>query len=95
MEKEVKNQLDTKMKDLMLFCMKHRIPMFATFADEKNGETKYESTVVTPYELGMKLSEDKITKFSAALNKHFELRFKTQAKMEDSIDAAIDDLISE
>ncbi len=95
MEKEIQEQLEQKKKDLMLFCMANKIPMFSAFAEETVKGTEYNSVVVTPYELSMKLTEDKITKFSAALNRHFEIRFKTFAKTEDEFDSAIDDLLED
>ena len=95
MDKEVRTQLEEKKKELLIFCLANKIPMFAVFADETDNGTEYNNITITPHEIGVSLSEDKITKYSASLNKHFEIRFKTHAKTEDKIEDAIDSLLDE
>ncbi len=92
---EVRAQLAQKKKDLLIFCLENKIPVFAVFADETDNGTDYTDVVLTPREIGITLTEDRITKYSASLNKHFELRFKTHAKVEDELEGVIDDLITD
>lgn len=87
---EQEKELEQKINDLYLFCLANKIPMFAIFANETEKETKYENLVITPHDVGIKLTDDKITKYSASLNKNFELRFKAAAKSEDSFENIID-----
>ncbi len=95
MTSEVKMELEQKKKDLFLFCMTNKIPVFAVFADETETGTNYTDVVVTPQEVDVKLSDDKITKYSGSLNKHFALRFIAHTQIEDEMDDALDDLLDE
>jgi hypothetical protein len=72
MKQEVKDKLD----ELLSVCITENLPMFATVAEEVNGETIYESRVQTPLRCRVPLTDDKITKYNASLNKHFNLVLK-------------------
>jgi len=95
MENELKKEFLELRKQLFLFCLKHKIPMFSVFAEETEEGTVYENTTLTPHDVGVTLSNDKITKYSASLNKNFELRFKSNVRLEDDADYAVDDLLTE
>lgn len=94
MEKKIKDTLKEKQKELFILCLANKIPLFSVFADETNMGTKYESAVVTPFEIGKELKNDKITKFSVALNDNFELRLKSHIKIEDDFENNIDKLLN-
>lgn len=72
MTQKVKKALD----ELLAVCVAEGLPVFATVAEEKNGTTMYESRVQTPLRCKYPLSNDKITKFNAALNDNFNLVIK-------------------
>jgi len=95
MKAEVLNELEARKKELFLFCLANKIPCFCIFANETESGTEYEHVVVTPHEADMTLTDDKITKYSASLNKNFELRLKANQKIEDNMDQAIDDLLAD
>ena len=95
MKKEVSEELEAKKKELYLFCLANKVPCFCIFADETEKGTEYSHVVVTPHEADTTLTDDKITKYSASLNKNFELRLKAHQKVEDEMDQAIDDLLAE
>ena len=95
MENELQEQLNEKKKELMLYCLKNKIPMFFVTAEETQSGTKYDSAVITPREVNVQLSDDKITKFAMALNKHFILQFKSHTNTESQIDDAIDCFLSD
>lgn len=50
-----------KMLELKKLCYENKIPMFVTAAIGENGdETQYESEMVSPVDIGVELSQDKI-----------------------------------
>ncbi len=75
-KKNVHMELEERLTDLMRFCIDNDIPFFSTFALEENGKTTYVNRAVTPIELNVELSNDRITKYAASLNENLVLRFK-------------------
>lgn len=69
-------ELNEKLNDIADFCFMHRIPIFMLYAKEENGATKYVNNVVTPMNVDVHLSDDKITKYNASLNENFQLKIK-------------------
>ena len=90
MQEEVRAEFEKKKEELHKFCILNQIPIFMIAADEKGSKTEYTSLCVTPQILDMELSDDRITKYCASLNKAFEIRFKTAAITEDKIESAFD-----
>ena len=76
MTNEMREEIKETVDKLTNLCISTQIPMFLIYAEEKDTGTEYNHSVVTPIEAGVKLSEDKITKYSASLNKNLYLSFK-------------------
>lgn len=70
--KEIKEAVNTLTK----LCILHQVPLFLVFAEEKDEGTVYEHSVITPKEAGVVLTDDRITKYSASLNKNLVLTYK-------------------
>jgi len=73
---EIFEELDKKMNEVMDFCYRNRIPIFMTYAKEENGETAYVNNVITPINVDVLLSDDRITKYNASLNENLMIKFK-------------------
>lgn len=71
---EARTLIEEKMKELKDLCILNDIPMIAVAAYEQSGETEYDSEVFTPLEANISLSNDKITKFNAALSNRFYIK---------------------
>ena len=91
MTQEVRKALD----HLMDICTSEGLPLFATIAEEVNGKTVYESRVQTPLRCKYPLSNDKITKFNAALNDNFNLVLRGERDTAPSEIDVIGDLLAE
>jgi len=76
---EVFKELNEKLDEIMEFCIRNHIPIFTTYAKEKNGTTEYINNVVTPINADVHLSNDRITKYNASLNENLVLKFKKSA----------------
>ena len=74
--------LTEKFREIELICIKHKMPCFLTFAIEGEGKTEYKHTTVTPHLVGVKLTENKIDKFNAALNSNITLNLNTHKPTE-------------
>ena len=75
-EKNIYDQIEEKLNEILGLCMDNGIPFFATAAEEKDGETVYHNAVATPFDVGVELSNDKITQFNAALNNEFYIKIR-------------------
>lgn len=65
---EFTEQITEKFRDIEMLCIKNKVPCFLTCALEADGETNYLHTTITPHIVGVKLTDNKIDKFNAALN---------------------------
>ncbi len=96
MTDEIKEELDEKLADLGKFCTKHKMPLFVIYAEEEEkGKTEYGNFVLTPFELGMELTDDRITKYSASLNRNFSIRLSNSLLPEDRTGDIIDELMGD
>lgn len=77
-KEEFKAQITEKFRDIELLCIKHKVPCFMTCALEENGATNYLHTTITPNLVGVKLTDNKIDKFNAALNSHITMHLNTK-----------------
>lgn len=75
-EPQVFEELNKKLNDIAEFCLMNRIPIFMLYAREENGTTKYVNNVITPINVNVHLSDDRITKYNASLNENFQLKIK-------------------
>lgn len=91
-----KNYTDAlkKMEELRVLCAMEGIPFFAVVAEETGTETKYHSEVVTPVQAGIKLTNDKITKYNAALSNDFYIKLVTAEEKAMSAAALYDEVLS-
>lgn len=71
-------QIEPKFREVEMLCLKHKIPCFLTCAVEGDGETSYPHTTITPHLLGVKITDNKIDKFNAALNSSIQMSLKTK-----------------
>lgn len=76
MKPEIRKQVEDKLNELLVLCVDNHIPLFATVAEEKNGSTEYIHCVHTPTAADVTLSDDKITKFNAALGSEFYIKIR-------------------
>ncbi len=95
MTDEIREELNNKLADFGKFCTRNKLPLFVVYAEETNGGTEYGHFVLTPYELGIKLSDDRITKYSASLNNNFIIRLKNNLVPEDCLGDIIDDMVGD
>ncbi len=96
MTEELMEELQTKLSDLGKFCTKHKLPMFFIYAEEtEDHKTRYGHSVLTPFELGVELTDDKITKYSASLNKNFTIHLSNSLVPEDRTGDIIEELIGD
>lgn len=77
MQKE--ESLNEKISDLTRFCLENQIPFFLTCALEENDNTKYVNKAITPMDLNVSLTNDRITKYAASLNENLVLKFKNSS----------------
>ena len=70
--------ITSALDELTKTCLDLNVPFFATVGYESNSKTKYINRAVTPIELGVNLTDDKITKYAASLNESFVLKIKSQ-----------------
>lgn len=80
-EKQLKKEetLNEKINDLMMFCLENQIPFFLTCAMETKTGTKYVNKAITPMDLSVTLTNDRITKYAASLNENLVLKFKNSS----------------
>lgn len=93
---EFTEQIIGKFREIEMLCLKHKVPCFLTCALEGDGITNYLHTTITPQLVGVKLTDNKIDKFNAALNSNITMVLNTKepsAYMGDMFDevAAEDD----
>ena len=91
---EVYEELEKKLNEIEQFCYKHSIPIFITYANEHDNKTEYGHRVITPLAAGVRLSNDRITKYNASLNEQLLIRFKQngpQVYAGDLFDAIIEE----
>jgi hypothetical protein len=97
--KEIFDTIHQKAKELRDFCLLHKIPMMITVAREEEDETVYESEILTPTQLGVNLSDDRISKLNVAFTNGFCIRIKDDkldnlavgSAFSDMMDAIVDD----
>lgn len=73
-----KEQITEKFREIEMLCIKNKVPCFLTCAIEENGATEYLHKTITPYLVGMKLTDNKIDKFNAALNSNITMSINTR-----------------
>lgn len=70
-------QVTEKFREIEMLCLKYKVPCFLTCALEGEGVTDYIHTTITPHLVGIKLTDNKIDKFNAALNSNIVMSLKT------------------
>jgi hypothetical protein len=73
-----------KLEELKELCLVRGLPMFATVGIEGDGETSYFSEVLTPLAIGKTLTNDKISRFNAALSDNFYIKIATDNTRQES-----------
>lgn len=75
---EFTGQITEKFREVEMLCLKYKVPCFMTCALEDDNETNYLHMTITPYLVGVRLTDNKIDKFNAALNSNITMNLKTK-----------------
>lgn len=75
-EETVAYVISRKLDELFRVCLDNNVPFFSTVALEEDNATRYISRTAAPVELGISLTDDRITKYIASLNDKFVLRIR-------------------
>ncbi len=100
MTTEIKEEFNKIMDGLRAFCITNEVPIFMLYGDDtvtdgKVSQVDYGHLVITPFEVGKEYKNDKILKYSASLNKNFDLRLKETIDMSQLMEDAFDSFMAE
>ncbi len=78
-------ELDDKINALEQFCLLNKLPVYISVATEPLfGNIKYVTRSITPKDLKISVSEDRITPLSLSNNKHLKLTAIDEESEEDT-----------
>lgn len=94
-EEKIMADLDKKISELESFCLKNKLPFFVSVATEPLLNTNgYVTRAITPTDIKVTLTEDRITKLSLSNNKHLKLVLENE-QSETDIGDLYGDLLKE
>ncbi len=88
-------ELNAKIMELENFCMNNKIPFFATYAQKRNKDIEYKTTMLTPLNLRVEQEYegcDKISTCALAMGDHIKITVDTTNPLS-SLGDAMDDFL--
>lgn len=93
---EIMLELEGALKALQDVCIKNKMPMFVSIATENVLPVKSINKSLSPTELGVKLSDDRIMKYIGSCNKHLALVYVNEDGISNKTESdIIDELLEE